>query len=145
VTLPGATGEVPISIRNGSDRTLTVQLVARGEDLQVIGGTTRSVTLKPSENFVKLPVDLRSAIQGTLSVQVVASPEVLAEQSVTVRASYLDRLAIIGGVVLVLFVLLIFIVRRVRAAEQHDSEGAATRRERYTDKVDQPHDDDAES
>jgi type VI protein secretion system component VasK len=60
---------------------------------------------------------------------------VLAEQTVDVRASYLDRLVIIGGIVLALVILLAFIVRRVRAAERAElaAESVSERDERYTD------------
>ncbi|MBI5230897.1 MAG: hypothetical protein HY876_01905 [Coriobacteriales bacterium] len=142
VTLSGVKGDVPVSIRNDSDHELEVVLQATGQNLRVPGKKRRRIRLKPSDNLVMLPVDLRTSLQGDLHVRVIASPRELAERTVTVRASYLDRLAIVAGVVVVLFVLLIFIVRRVRAAEASDSARAGVERERYTGTTDQPVGDD---
>lgn len=129
VTLAGSRGKIPVSIRNDSGRTLKVTLRVNGTGLSV-DSPSRKVKLRPSENFITLPVDLRSSLQGDLAIQVLAPPRLLADEQVSVRASYLDRLAIIGAVVMVLFMLLLFIVRRVRAAE---AESDAEQGERYTD------------
>lgn len=123
VTFAGAKGEVPVNITNGSDNTLAVVVRATPQGgLQVVGGNRIPTTLRPQETFVPIPVDMKSALSGTLKVEVVAGDLVLAHDTVKVSASYLDRLAIIGGIVFALVVLLIFIVRRVRSAENREFE-----------------------
>jgi len=117
VTLAGATGDVPISIINGSPKELTVTLVARGDDLDIIGSASEVVSLSPQENFHTVGVDLRSALSGTLVLEVWADEMLLATGTSTVRASYLDRLAIVAGVSVLMLGLLLFIRRRVRAAD----------------------------
>jgi hypothetical protein len=72
----------------------------------------------PKDNFTEIPVDLRESLAGRIRVTVSAGGVVLERQSVTVRASYLDRLVTILGVVLVLGTLLVFVIRRVKAAER---------------------------
>ena len=82
---------------------------------------------------------MRSALSSKLKVEVLAGDVVLARTTVNVQASYLDRIAIIGGIVLILGGLLIFIVRRVRGAETADERRAYAPRdtssddERYTE------------
>jgi hypothetical protein len=64
---------------------------------------------------------------------------VLAYTTVDVQASYLDRIAIIAGIVLVLGGLLTYIIRRVRTAETGDelevdaSSDADSQSGRYTE------------
>jgi hypothetical protein len=117
VTLAGPTGDVPISIVNGSAKELTVLLSMRGDNLGLSGPDEELVTLSPQENFHPVGVDLQSALSGTLVVEVRADEVLLATGTSVVRASYLDRLAIVGGVTLLLLGLLLFIRRRVRAAD----------------------------
>lgn len=132
VTLPGSKGNVPVTLKNGSDRTLTVRLVLETQGGARVEGTrTRTVELGPKETFLEVPVDLGNTLSGGLKVSVVAGDVVLDDASVTLRASYLDRVATIGGVVLVLIVLLGFIIKRVRAAEREVD--AVTNREAYTE------------
>jgi len=145
VTLPGSTGDIPVSVRNDSGRELEVTLVAEGSGVSVTGGESRRIVLKPAENLVTLPVDLRSSLRGQLTVSIVSGPRTLTEQTVTVRGSYLDRIAIIAGVVLVLFVLLLFIVRRVRAADASDAEDVDIDTDDYTDTADNPAEETRES
>jgi hypothetical protein len=108
---------VPISIVNGSAKELTVLLSMRGDNLGLSGPDEELVTLSPQENFHPVGVDLKSALSGTLVVEVRADEVLLATGTSVVRASYLDRLAIVGGVTLLLLGLLLFIRRRVRAAD----------------------------
>ena len=88
--------------------------------LRLVGDRSWTIELRPQENFFEVPVDLQNALAGQLTLAVMAGDLVLQEQTVTVQASYLDRLAIIGGIVLVLGVMLAFIIRRVHAVEAAD-------------------------
>jgi hypothetical protein len=141
VTFAGKRGEVPVSITNTTKNTLAVVVRATASgDARVEGPRLIKTVLRPQETFVPIPVDMQSAVSSKLYVEVMAGDLVLADTTVDVQASYLDRIAIIGGIVLVLGGLLIFIVSRVRRAEaaaegsddtRHD---ARSRAERYTER-----------
>lgn len=139
ITLAGAKGSVPVSLQNGSEKVLrvTVRTSTKG-GIEVVGPNRTVNTMRPQETFVQIPVNMHSALSGRLSVEVVAGNVVLARRIVEVRASYLDRLAVIGGIVIALAILLVFIVRRVRAAERAEEAESAQANisetaERYTD------------
>lgn len=136
ITLPSARGEVPVSLQNGTGKTLYVTVrTSTSGGIEVVGPNVTETVVRPQETFVKIPVNMHSSLSGKLTVEVLAGTLVLSERTVTVRASYLDRLVIIGGIVLALGILLAFIVRRVRAAEQAEVAAAsgADDDERYTD------------
>jgi len=115
VTLSGRRGDVPFTLMNGTGKTLELTLVASAPQLKIRKPQV-VITAQPDENFVTIPVDLRSIISDDLRVSVRAGNVTVAETSVTVRASYLDRIATIGIVLVVLVGLLLFIRRRVRTA-----------------------------
>jgi hypothetical protein len=75
------------------------------------------MTLLPQDNFVEVPVALFNAIASEVTVSLRAGDVVLDEQRVGLRASFLDRIAIILGVALLGGALLVFIIRRVRSVE----------------------------
>ena len=140
VTLAGPTGEVPFSIQNSSKRTLNVVLLCKtGGGVRVVGSRLISTRLAPRETFVQIPIDMGSALYGKLTVQVMAGSVIVAKQTVDVRRSFLDRLALIGGIVVVLGGMLVWIVLRVRKAPGIDDAGladqpdAAEQSARYTD------------
>ncbi len=117
LTLSGARGSVPFSITNSSGRSLSVVLRVTSDNIAVGVPPLRTQVLRPAENYVTVPVDLRSSVGGSLRLQVVAGTLVIASESVEVRASYLDRLAIVGAIALLLGFMLFYIRRRVRRAE----------------------------
>jgi hypothetical protein len=125
ITLSGARGEVPVSIINPGQTDLKVTLKTASEDLVVGTAPADIVTLKPSENLFSVPVDLKSSLSGNLEIEVWSDELLIDEQSVRVRASYLDRLAIIGGVAIVLIVMLLYIRRRVLRAPADTMENGA--------------------
>ncbi|MBN2841398.1 MAG: hypothetical protein JXP37_10635 [Coriobacteriia bacterium] len=110
VTLSGSAGEVPFTLVNGTGKHLTLTIVATFEGDRV-GQETRTVEVEPMQNFITVPVDLRNSITSRLDVQAVSAGWTVAETSLTVHTSYIDRLAWIGIVVVVLLVLL-FVIRR---------------------------------
>ncbi|MDZ4180599.1 MAG: DUF6049 family protein, partial [Coriobacteriia bacterium] len=114
LTLSSASGTVPVSIINGSGTELELTVRTRAEGMSV-GWTEQVLRFRPQENPVVVPVDLQSSISGKLHVEVWAGDVMLAQRETTVRASYLDRLAIVGGVALVLVGILLFVRRRIRA------------------------------
>lgn len=112
LTLSSAAGEVPLTVINDSETELKLQIRTTSEGLAV-SSPQKTLQTKPQENFLTVPVDLQSSISGKLGVEIWAEDILLAEGKTTVKASYLDRFAIIGGVTLVLVALLLFIHRRV--------------------------------
>lgn len=119
ITLAGTAGDLPVTVRNDSGRSLAVRLVAEASGGAALSGSReQTLTLEPQDNFVQIPVDLTNAVAGDVRVSVVAADVELSAESVTVRASYLDRIALIGGIVLVMIGVLVFVIRRVRAGEQ---------------------------
>lgn len=133
VRLAGTGGSVPMTIANGTDIPLTVEISARGSSfLSVKGDRTWTAELRPQENFFEVPVELQNALAGQLTVAVSAGGMVLEERNITVHASYLDRLAVIGGIILLMAGMLAFIIRRVRSTE-----GALYNEAEYTDHPDE--------
>lgn len=121
ITLAGTAGDLPVTVRNDSGRPLTVRLIAEASGgAAITGSREQTLTLEPQDNFVQIPVDLKNAVAGVIRVSVAAADVELSNESVTVRASYLDRIALIGGIVLVMIGVLVFVIRRVRAGEQAD-------------------------
>jgi hypothetical protein len=117
VTLAGASGEIPVTIQNTSKKTMTVVVLSKTSGgIQVVGKNAVSTKLPPSDTYVQIPIDMQSALYGRLTVQVMAGSVVIAKAVVPVRRSYLDRLALIGGIVVVLGGMLLWIVLRVRRA-----------------------------
>jgi hypothetical protein len=122
ITLAGSSGQVPVTIVNTGDVPLVVELTtATSKGLDVEGPRTRRVELSPKDNFIELPVTMPDALRGRITVTLGSADVVLDRETVAVRASYLDRLVIVGGVVLLLVGMLVFIIRRVRTVESSDS------------------------
>ncbi len=115
VTLSNSTGEVPISVVNGTGKDLVLNLSASGAVLGPVV-TDERVNLDPGENILTVPVDMASALSDTLTVRLSAGEVDIRTADVSVKASYLDRLATLAMVVVFLLGLLFFIRRRVRAA-----------------------------
>jgi hypothetical protein len=130
VTLAGTSGQVPVTISSEASETLQLTLVQEaGRSVQLGSEAERSIAVSPGENFLELPVELVNVLSGDLRVSLLAEDIELADDTVRLRASYLDRLALVGGVMVVLLVLLVFIITRVRAAQtsESDAESAARR------------------
>lgn len=124
VTLAGRRGEIPFTVVNGTDLPLTLTIVAtpaRG------GASTPSmtVTLEKADNYFTLPVDLGASFGDEYTIVARSGAMTVADLEVSVRASYIDRLAVVGMVVVVLVVLLIYIRKRVLGADQEGG-GAGT-------------------
>jgi len=115
VTLSGRSGAVPLTLVNGTGKPMQLTLVLTADNLR-IPDSRIAVTAQPDETFMTVPVNLDSVLSDDLRVQVLAGDMPIAETTVHITASYLDRLATVGMVVLVLLVLLLFIHRRVRSA-----------------------------
>ncbi|MBE0476212.1 MAG: hypothetical protein IBX62_03830 [Coriobacteriia bacterium] len=117
VTLSGRAGDVPLNVSNRARRPMRVTLRVRSPELGFPEGTERVVELQPADNYLTMPVEMRSALSGALHVSVHAGDMVIAESDIRVYASYLDRVAVVSAVVLVLVGMLVFIKRRVDRAD----------------------------
>jgi hypothetical protein len=116
VTLSGSTGEVPFTVVNSTGKHLELTIVV--EPLDARGERTATpVALEPTQNFITVPVDLRNAIASRLRISAVSGDVTVAEATIDVRTSYIDRLATVGMVVIVLIVLLVVIRRRMVPAD----------------------------
>jgi len=118
LTLSGSSGNMPITIVNGSEKALdvTVHLSTTG-GVRLAGPADIKMTLSPQENYFVVPVTMQRDLAGQLNVEVLAGTLVIARSKADVQASYLDRLAIVGLIVLMGIGVLVFIVRRVRSTQ----------------------------
>ncbi len=116
VTLSGTKGDVPLTLVNDTGKPLNLTLHARSS-MVLPGSPEQHVAIQPTQNFLTIPIDLGNKLSDTLVVEVLAGDVKVTETTVRVQASYVDRLAIIGMVVLVLAGLLVFIRRRVVSAD----------------------------
>jgi hypothetical protein len=117
ITLSSAKGDVPMSVVNNSDKTLTLEIRARASNMSIPESEPQVVVVRPQDNFFTISVDLESSLAGALDVELVAGDLLVDETTIEVRASYLDRLVIVGGISLILVAMLLFIRYRVRHAE----------------------------
>ena len=112
VTLSGNTGEVPFTLVNDTGKHLTLTIVATFEGDQS-GQVTQVVEVDPMQNFITVPVDLRNSMKSRLTVVALSGTLTVAETTLTLHTSYIDRLAVVAMVVLVLLLLLVLIRRRM--------------------------------
>jgi hypothetical protein len=132
VTLSGDKGTVPVTITNDSDRTLKMRVSTKTDGrIKSTGAALTDVVVQPKDNFAEIPVDMLGVLEGKLTVKVLAGPATIEQDVVAVRASYMDRIAIVLGIVFALGVLLVFIIRRVRS--RLDVVNAETVDEGYTE------------
>jgi len=117
ITLSSAQGDVPVIISNSSGKDLAVRVRSESSGLVVVAPRETEIALRPADNYITVPVDLQSSLAGTLRLEVMAGDLLLAHRDISVRASYLDRLVVVGGVVMLLGVLLLFIRKRVKDAD----------------------------
>ncbi len=132
VTLSGQRGDVPLSVFNGSPKKMRVGVGIANGAKDSGSAPDRAIVLEPGENLLTIPVDLRSALSDQLRVSIIADDIVLDETVVRVRASYLDRVAVVAAVAIALLGMLVYIRRRVIAADikprpiQDDEQGSGT-------------------
>jgi hypothetical protein len=119
VTLSNRSGEIPLTVVNGSGKALRVTLRAVAGDITVTA-PARVIELAPAENFLTIPVDLGNAVSDDLAISIESGGVDIASASISVRGSYLDRFAVVGMVVAVLVGLLAYIRRRTGRAIAHN-------------------------
>lgn len=112
VTLSGTTGEIPFTLVNNTGKHLTLTIVATFEGDQS-RQVTQVVEVDPMQNFITVPVDLRNSMKSRLTVVAMSGTSTVAETTLTLHTSYIDRLAVVAMVILVLLLLLVMIRRRM--------------------------------
>lgn len=127
VTLSGTSGKVRVSVSNTSNKVLRLTLVAAPTGLRISGADRIALEAPPGETIMTVPVEVRSSLSGSLGLTLLAGTLDVAAARSTVRAGFMDRLAVIVTVVLVLSVLLWYIRRRGSAAIQEMRNAAAAR------------------
>lgn len=116
VTLSGSKGDVPLTLINDTGKQLRLTLRATSTTMRSTAGS-QEVAAGPTQNFLTLPVDLGNALSDRLEIIVSAGDVTVAKATVDVKASYVDRLATVAMVVIVLAALLVFIRRRVQSTD----------------------------
>lgn len=112
VTLSGRSGELPLTLTNGTGKQLTLRLTTTSEDVRTPEGDA-TIDAEAGSTFLTVPVDLGTSNGGALLVSVYAGSHKVTEATVQVRPSYIDRLATVGMVLIVLVGMLFFIRKRV--------------------------------
>ncbi|MBN1193288.1 MAG: hypothetical protein JXA36_06335 [Coriobacteriia bacterium] len=114
VTLSGSKGNMPLTLINDTGKQLRLRLEVASSDT-VHSQAPEYIDAQPTQNFLTIPLDLGNALSDEIEVSVHSGDLTVAESTVRVRASYVDRLATVGMVAVVLIVLLAVIRRRVLA------------------------------
>ncbi|HEX9093291.1 MAG TPA: hypothetical protein VF902_04850 [Coriobacteriia bacterium] len=112
VTLSATTGKVRVSVANASGKALRLVLEAKPAGMRLPQGTRLEIDAPPGETILTVPVDMGASLSGTLGLRLLAGSLQVATASSSVRASYMDRLVLFGGVVLLLLIMLGYIWRR---------------------------------
>jgi hypothetical protein len=112
VTLSGSAGRVPVSVNNATDRPMLLTLRMRAKGLHLARGAEIAFTALPGENIQSVAVDMGTSLSGSVHFDLAAGGVIVASGDSTVKASYIDRLVILLGVIVVLIVLLWYITRR---------------------------------
>lgn len=116
VTLPDVSGEIPISIVNKTDKAMRLTLLADASRASV-HGTPKTITVQPGENVVAIAVDVRGEVGDRIRVSLASGTVTIASDEILVKASYLNRIVTMLGVVLFLSALLAYIRRRALRVE----------------------------
>jgi hypothetical protein len=116
-----------VSVSNGTRKPLRLTLRAAPDRVRLPRGRTLEFTANPGENILSIPVDMGSSISGAVQFEIVAGALPLASGRSVVRASYIDRLVVVGTVVLVLLGLLWYIRRKGRSAIERIRRAASRR------------------
>lgn len=116
VMFSGSTGKVPVSVVNDSGRPLTLTLRSVPTRVRLRSEPSMTFLAQPGENIVSIAVDMGSAVSGAIDLELTAGDVRLSTGRSTVRSSYVDRLVVVGGVILVLASLLLYIRRKGAAA-----------------------------
>lgn len=118
VTLSGSSGEMPITIRNGTKAEVRVVLHYKtSSKMDIDAKTTQTIALPPQETFLEPKVSMRGSSGAPLTVSLSAGNYRICGKTVKISASFLDNIAIVVIVMLSGLALLVFIYRKVKGAD----------------------------
>jgi hypothetical protein len=126
ITLSSNVGEIPVSVRNTSGKPLHLVIRAQSDGARFPNGATQKKVVGRDETFVTIAVNLGSSLSQRVRISLEADGLQLTTASIAVRASYLDRLVVLAGVLALLAGLLFFIRQRIRRAEAEEEADEVT-------------------
>ena len=121
---------VPITIVNDSENTLDVLVaVSSQRRRRGVDGEASRRRCRPRRPTSRFPVDMQTSLSGQAHRRGERGrARRSTRKTVTVSASYLDRLVLGGAVIVALLGMLVFIVRRTRASEARSADSGSTGR-----------------
>jgi hypothetical protein len=120
--LTGQRGKFALSLSNTGSREMTPLLLLSGDGVSFPDGRRVRLDLRPKETVSTIRVALIGArTHGQVVARLVAGDHVLDQAVLSVSASYIDRLALVAGIILALGGLLFYLWRR-RAAGEYPEE-----------------------
>jgi hypothetical protein len=115
----GSDGKVTVSARNGTDSAMTVELRFSGEGLKFPEGSTMTVTLKPGDTSITVPV-VGTSTSGELSTQMAVGDNVLEQQKVSLHfLTVTDVLPWAAGFVVLLIIIVVATILLVDKRRKH--------------------------
>jgi hypothetical protein len=113
VTFTGQRGKVALSLVNDTGYLADATLLLSGDGVSFPDGRRLALSIRPRETVQTMRVAIVGArTNGRVVARLVAGRRVLARTTVRVSSAYIDRLALVGVVILALVALLIYLWRR---------------------------------
>jgi hypothetical protein len=113
VTFTGQRGKVALSLTNETGYLADAVLLLSGDGVSFPDGRRLELSIRPKETVRTVRVAIVGArTNGRVVARLVSGRRVLARTTVRVGSAYIDRLALVGAVILALVALLIYLWRR---------------------------------
>lgn len=113
VTFTGQRGKVALSLTNETGYLADAVLLLSGDGVSFPDGRRLALSLRPKETVRTVRVAIVGArTNARVVARLVTGRRVLARTTVRVSSAYIDRLALVGAVILALVALLIYLWRR---------------------------------
>ncbi len=87
VTLTSETGKIPVEIRNDSDYSLTLQLVASGSGILFPEGASRTIDLPPGAEIQSIAVEVQSFTREPVTLTLLAGEHVIGVKELAVSGN----------------------------------------------------------
>jgi len=118
ITLPGQSGKVALNISNRTRHPLIVTLGLSGRLVEFPEGTNVRFELRPGDNYVAVPIRVKTARTAPVTVKVLAGGSTLLESTIYARTTYFNRMAFLVGIILALVGLLVVVYRKAGSARR---------------------------
>lgn len=115
ITLPAQSGKIPVTAVNGTRYRLKTELHLSGEQVDFPEGRILRMELRPRDNYLTVPVVVRTGGPARVNVKLVGGGVTLARSVVRVQTTYFDRMMLLAGVIVALIALLIVVYRKAGA------------------------------